>query len=151
MVELKDIIAYTKYKIMYISLFKLSDRFFGRNIPFINNPIEIEPDSDSDIEEDDININDINIISNQILLKIEFVHIVYSNKIKNITNKVKILLNLNKTLLISHIKNIISLKNNPIMFIKYKKNNEFTYKIINILDETDVISNKKLLFGKIIT
>lgn len=65
MVELKDIIAYTKYKIMYISLFKLSDRFFGRNIPFINNPIEIEPDSD--IEEDDININDINIISNQIL------------------------------------------------------------------------------------
>ena len=151
MVELKDIIAYTKYKIMYISLFKLSDRFFGRNIPFINNPIEIEPDSDSDIEEDDININDINIISNQILLKIEFVHIVYSNKIKNITNKVKILLNLNKTLLISHIKNIISLKNNPIMFIKYKKNNEFTYKIINILDETDVISNKRLLFGKIIT
>ena len=151
MVELKDIIAYTKYKIMYISLFKLSDRVWGRNIPFIDNPIEIEPDSDSDIEEDDININDINIISNQILLKIEFVHIVYSNKIKNIINKVKILLNLNRTLLISHIKNIISLKNNPIMFIKYKKNNEFTYKIINILDETDVISNKKLLFGKIIT
>lgn len=153
MVEISDIITYTKYKLMYLSLFKLSDKFFERNFPNINNSIEIEPESDIESDEDvnQIDIDSLDISSDRILLSIEYVYIVYKNKVKNITNKIKILLNINKTLLTSHVRNIISMNNNPIMFIKYKKNDEYFHKAINFSDDKDILTNKKLMFGKIIT
>lgn len=143
MVGLCDIAAYAKFKLMYLSLFKLPDKIF-ETCNSNNDTVDIDPDSD---DEDDGE----NIVDKKIQISIEICYIVYKKEIINVTNKLKLLLKTNKTLAIRHIEEIILLENNPILYIKYKRDENYVYKCININEKKDLFLNKKLMFGQIIT